>query len=164
MFQKEFRLRIANKFRGNPAPPIIDLSLNKNVNKYQGKNANQFQSKIAVKYLDKYQEKFLNKIVDKFRNNFVKVYLNKFQHKNVPRYMWIDDDHQCLKTLRKIQNSIHFLLQIPYKDECQIIPKQVPNQKCIQVPKQQCSTVPVKVPRTVYKSSHQPLCGRGKYG
>ena len=55
-------------------------------------------------------------------------------------------------------------MQIPYKDECQIIPKQVPNQKCIQVPKQQCSTVPVKVPRTVYKSSHQPLCGRGKYG
>ena len=32
------------------------------------------------------------------------------------------------------------------------------------MPKQQCSTVPVKVPRTVYKSSHQPLCGRGKYG
>ena len=67
-----------------------------------------------------------------------------------------------IKKKFKIQSI--FLLQIPYKDECQIIPKQVPNQKCIQVPKQQCSTVPVKVPRTVYKSSHQPLCGRGKYG
>ena len=113
MFQKEFRPRIANKFRGNPAPPIIDLSLNKNVNKYQGKNANQFQSKIAVKYLDKYQEKFLNKIVDKFRNNFVKVYLNKFQHKNVPRYVWIDDDHQCLKTLRKNSKFNPFFIADP---------------------------------------------------
>ena len=113
MFQKEFRLRIVNKFRGNPAPPIIDLSLNKNVNKYQGKNANQFQSKIAVKYLDKYQEKFLNKIVDKFRNNFVKVYLNKFQHKNVPRYVWIDDDHQCLKTLRKNSKFNPFFIADP---------------------------------------------------
>ena len=113
MFQKEFRPRIANKFRGNPAPPIIDLSLNKNVNKYQGKNANQFQSKIAVKYLDKYQEKFLNKIVDKFRNNFVKVYLNKFQHKNVPRYVWIDDNHQCLKTLRKNSKFNPFFIADP---------------------------------------------------
>ena len=117
MFQKEFRPRIANKFRGNPAPPIIDLSLNKNVNKYQGKNANQFQSKIAVKYLDKYQEKFLNKIVDKFRNNFVKVYLNKFQHKNVPRYVWIDDDHhQCVwnwQTLRKNSKLNPFFIADP---------------------------------------------------
>ena len=41
----------------------------------------------------------------------------------------------------------------------------MPVQKCHQVPKQHCTKVPVKVPRVVYQSVHQRVCGgHGGYG